>query len=263
VTYPPGFQYKESTPKPILGNNVWALDNLKQGVETKISIKGSLLGSDGEERSIHAYVGEQDTKDENNVAVVYNSLLQTIKIEKPFIDAHLTINGVDAEEYSVGQGVIRADIEWTNNLTTRVDNLEIYAKFSGSSFDKATVIPVNGFYDSLNTQVIWDRNTVSDFSSVEPGKSGKVSFSFTPLPTYNGNSAISNPQVMIDISIKGQQPALGNTFTQVNNFVHKVVKINSDFQLASYARYHTGPFTNTGPIPPKAEQPTTYTITWS
>ena len=33
--------------------------------------------------------------------------------------------------------------------------------------------------------------------------------------------------------------------------------------MAAKALYYSGPFTNTGPIPPKAGQPTTYTIVWA
>lgn len=263
VTYPPGFEFKDASPKPILSNNVWLLSDLKQGVETKVSIQGTLAGQDGEDRSFRAYVGSQNPKDEANVDVIYSSLLHTIKIERPFIEARIAINGQEKEEFSSGQGQIRGEIIWTNNLPTRVDNLEIYAKFSGSSFNKESVTPSNGFYDSLNSQIIWDRNSNQEFASVDPGETGKVAFTIVPLPTYNGTSSIPNPQIVIDVSVKGTQPNLANTTTTVDNFVRRVIKINTDLQLTTAAYYFSGPFTNTGPIPPKAEQATTYTITWS
>lgn len=263
VTYPPGFEFTDADPKPTFSNNVWLLSALKQGIESKVSIQGTLAGQDGEDRSFRASVGQQNPQDQANVGIIYSTLLHTIKIERPFIDAQLAINGQDKDEVAVSPGQVRGEITWTNNLPTRVDNLEIYAKFSGASFNKENVSPGNGFYDSLNSQIVWDRNTVSQFASVPPGGSGKVSFSFTPLPTYNGTTSIPNPQVVIDVSVKGSQPAASNISTSVDNFVRKVIKINTDLQLAAKATYFSGPFTNTGPIPPKAEQATTYTITWS
>ena len=49
----------------------------------------------------------------------------------------------------------------------------------------------------------------------------------------------------------------------INNFETKIVKINSDLQIVSKALYYDGPFQNSGPIPPKAENKTTYTILWT
>jgi hypothetical protein len=43
----------------------------------------------------------------------------------------------------------------------------------------------------------------------------------------------------------------------------RTAKIISDLMLTSRLTYFTGPFINSGPIPPRAEKETTYTVTWS
>lgn len=260
IEYPPGFQYKDANPKPILSNNVWELGALKQGVPNIISVQGSLIGQDGEQRSFRVSAGEQSPKDQATIAVTYSSYLHTLTIKKPFIEARLLVNGEDKDEYVSGPTTIRGEILWTNNLPNKVDNVEIYAKFGGSAFNESAITPASGFYDSGNNQIIWDKNTNPDLGSIEPGETGKVAFTLVPSVPASGTTS---PQVVVDISIKGTQPALGNAISTVNNTNHRVIKITSDFQLAGQSRYYTGPFTNSGPIPPKAEQPTTYTITWS
>ncbi|OGZ07551.1 MAG: hypothetical protein A3C13_04880 [Candidatus Lloydbacteria bacterium RIFCSPHIGHO2_02_FULL_50_11] len=41
------------------------------------------------------------------------------------------------------------------------------------------------------------------------------------------------------------------------------VRVSSQVQFASRAVYYVGPFVNSGPIPPRVEQETTYTVIWS
>ncbi len=263
--YPPGFVFESAEPKSIINNNVWEIGSLAPGVEKEISIKGSIIADDGEEKSFHFYAGEGNVNSTPAISVVYNSILQTIAITKPFLEAKLEINGTTQNEYAVSsQSPIRGKIRWSNNLPTQIMDAEIHAKFSGTAFDKSTVQTSTGFYNSVDSEIVWDKNTIPAFASIQPGDSGSVDFSVLSLPLLNSaHTLLTQPSVIVDISIKGKQPGVDNTIQEVNNFIRRVVKINSDFQLVGRASYSTGPFTNTGTIPPKAEQETTYTITWT
>lgn len=265
IEYPAGFKYTSSTPNPVFGTSVWSLASLTPGKPAEITVKGTLIGEDGEERSFHIFTGLTDPTDQSRITTPFNSLVQTIAIEKPFIEAKLAVNGSTDQEYiASASSPLRGTIFWSNNLPTRVNDLEIHARFSGTAWNESSVIPQNGFYNSINDEIIWDKNTVSQFASVDPGDSGQVNFNFASLPLVGGGaSIIADPKIKIDISIKGKQPADGNMVKEVNNFESKIVKISSDLQLAVEGLYHAGPFTNTGPLPPSAEQKTTYTIHWT
>jgi hypothetical protein len=257
VTYPNNFVFESSTPVTSLGNSTWDLSGLTPTSPIVVEIKGRLIGQDGDEQVFHAYAGTSSGMDQSIVNVVYSSVLQKISIAKPFLDARILVNGQDQDEYSVsGGGIVNAEISWANNLSTRITDGEIIVSLSGNVFDKSTVNPGNGFYDSANNQIIWDKNTVADFSEINPGESGSVTFSFKPTSLI-GVSNIKNPQVSIKVSIKGRQPLLGSTYNDINNFSEKIVKVLSDFQIASSASYQSGS------IPPKAETETKYLITWT
>ena len=43
----------------------------------------------------------------------------------------------------------------------------------------------------------------------------------------------------------------------------RIIKIATDARLSSRAIHWSGPFENTGPMPPKAESETTYTVIWT
>ncbi|MEI6580720.1 MAG: hypothetical protein WCO07_00940 [bacterium] len=264
--YPVGFQFISSNPVPSIGNNIWSLGDLSPGAERDISVTGKMLDvSDGEEKTFHIYSGAQADSDSTNIGVVFNSLGHTVLIKKPFIEAKLFINGVYQREYaSDSKTMIQGEIRWMNNLETKINNLQIEAKLYGNALDRKTIVAREGFYNSLNDTIIWDKNSQYNFAEVNPGDSGSVSFSVSPLSLFSDlNGMLPDPTLNIDVSISGKQALEGNAITELKNSESKIVRIISDVGLASKALYYFGPFQNTGPIPPKKENETTYTVSWS
>jgi hypothetical protein len=258
VAYPNSFIFTSATPAPSIGNSVWPLSSVAIGKPLVVNIKGRMVGQDGDQQVFHVYAGATSVADQSRVNVVYNSLIQTIAISKPFLEAHVLVNGQDLSNYSVSSSqTIHAEIAWTNNLSSRVTDAQIIANISGNAFDRSSVDALDGFYDSAQSRIVWDKNSVPGLGSVEPGASGRLSFTLKPISLVGLQTPISNPEIDIDVSIRGQQPSVGSTFNDINNFSKKVIKILSDFQIASSARYVSGP------IPPKAENETQYSVTWT
>ena len=264
VEYPSGFRFSDSTPAPASLDNVWELGDISPVMEKTVTIKGSLNGQDGEERAFRVYVGEASADNLTSLGVTYTSLSHIILIKKPFLETELFINGSNSEDVIVSGGKdIEFEINWKNNLPTRVTDLEMTAKITGNAYDENSLTLGSGFYDSLNNKIIWDKSTTNGFVAVEPGDSGTVSFDLSSVPLYSGNTLLESPSIIVEISIKGKQPSLGGLVTEVTNFQKRTVKVATDLQVAGKALYFQGPFVNTGPMPPRAEQETTYTITWS
>lgn len=257
IVYPSNFVYESATPEPALDNSIWSLDSLTQSNPITIKVEGSLIGQDGDEQVFHVYAGTSSGSNSSGVNVVYTSLLHPIMLAKPFLEARILVNGQDSPSYTANGGeVVNGEVTWVNNLSTQITNGQIILNLSGNAFDKTTVNTLEGFYDSANSRIIWDKNTVSALSEIEPGETGTVSFSFRPISLI-GVTNIRDPQVVLDVSIKGNQPSLGEVFSDINNFAKKVVKLESDFQIAPSVSYASGS------LPPKAETETKYTITWT
>jgi hypothetical protein len=264
--YPVGFQFESATPAPSFGNNVWTLGDLAPGVERDISVTGKMIDvSDGEEKTFHVFSGSQSDSDKSLIGIVFNSVGQTISIKKPFIEAKLFINGAYQTEYATDSSTtISGNINWVNNLDTKVNDLSIQAKISGNAYDRKTVNADQGYYNSSIDTIIWDKNSQSKFAEINPGDSGSVDFDLSPLSLYSGSDGIlSEPTINIDVSISAKQPLEGNATTQLTNSESKIIRIISNVGLSAKALYYSGAFTNTGAIPPKVEKETTYTIVWS
>lgn len=265
VTYPPGFQFESAEPRPLSGNSLWDLGDLEEGMEREIKITGTILGSEGDEKTFRIEGGSQDTSDQTSIGVIYNSLIHTLSIKRPFIEARVLVGGQDGDTFTTsGTAPVRVSIEYANNLPVRMTDVEIIAKISGNAFNPNAVVATNSYYDSSAGTVSWSKNTMSQLATLNPSDKGTLMLTLTPLSLIRpGGTFIRDPQIVIDVSIKGRQPSEGNTVAEVNSADKTTVRVATDFQMLTKALYSSGPFVNSGPVPPKAGQDTTYTIVWT
>jgi hypothetical protein len=187
-------------------------------------------------------------------------------ISKPFVGVTLRLNGNSDPVYVMGgTQSVRGDIGWTNNTTDSVYDGEMIVKFAGQALDKTSVeTDGQGFYQSADNTITWDKMGVSQFTSIDPGASGSSNFSFSSLPLFTeGQPRLRNPEIDLTVTFNGTRVAAGQARTPIQTVITRKVKIATSPQIAARALYSTGPFVNSGPIPPKAEKQTTYTIVWS
>lgn len=258
VSYPDNFIFDNSIPEATFGNSVWDLSSLSVDNPFSIIINGRFIGQDGDEQIFHAYAGTTTENDQSKVDIVYNSLLHKIIIEKPFLEAKILVNGQDSPSYNISSGsAVSAQVSWVNNLSSRITDAKIIVSLSGNVLDLSSIDGGEGFYDSANNQIVWDKNMIPELESIEPGQNGSVFFKFKSLSLLGLNNQVKDPSIDLDVSIKGRQPNLGSTFSDVNNFSKKTIKILSNFQIAASALYHSGS------LPPRAEKETKYIVTWT
>jgi hypothetical protein len=262
LDYPFGFQFQSAIPAPTYDNDVWDLGELDPGVNHNITITGKMVDVfEGEQKTFHVTSGSQSTTDKSIIGVIFNSVEQTISIQKPFIEAKLYINGLYQSEYaSDTMTPISGQIRWVNNLDTKVNDVQISAKITGNALDRRSIDPQQGFYNSIDNSITWNKDFDSKFAEINPGDSGSVSFKFLPLSSVD---SISDPSINIEVSISGKEPLEGNITQAVNSTDSQIIRITSVLGLATKILYYSGPFTNTGPVPPVAEKETTYTVNWS
>jgi hypothetical protein len=121
-----------------------------------------------------------------------------------------------------------------------------------------------GFYDSSKDTITWDKTSQNGLKVVNPGDSGSVDFSFSPLSLFSAAQGIlANPAVNIEVDISGKQAASGFTTANLANSSSTIIRITSDVGFSAKALYYSGAFTNTGPIPPKVGKATTYNVVWT
>jgi len=262
LEYPFGFKVSNAAPSATYGDSLWDLGDLAPGAKRVITLRGSLEGQDGESKTIKTHVGIQSISDEREIATTIISRDHTFTIERPFLGLDLTLEG-NREDVVVSAGkTVKADILWTNNSQTKITNARIEAKLTGNVLDKNSVHVNDGYYDSLTNTVIWEAGRTGGLDSIAPGDTGRASFSFTTLDSSTGLLPL-NPSVMVVVSGKGARINENGSPSEVTTAVSRAVKLVSNLALSARVLRNQGPITNSGPIPPKVDTVTTYTIVWT
>ncbi|GMQ95370.1 MAG: hypothetical protein BMS9Abin13_483 [Patescibacteria group bacterium] len=265
VDYPIGFVFVRATPPPSYGEKIWEIGDLPPSAERVIKITGMIEGQEGGEKLLRIYTGIRSNKDEKIIGTAYNSISESISISKPFLGLDILIDGNRSSEYvSDSEKTIRVDVLWSSNIPTRVVDGEIEVTLSGEVLDRFSVSAgKGGFYRSIDNTLIWTKAGNPDLAVIEPGARGNINFSFKPLSLSGDGRSLKNPEIMVEVRANGRRISDINVPEEIGISVTKRVKIESELTLIPRAVYYTGPFENSGPLSPRPEQETTYTIIWT
>jgi len=260
--YPFGFSIKSANPQADSGS-LWHLGTMAPGTSKVVHIVGTLEGQDGDERVFRFLAGSEADQTAARIKVPFLNVPTSITVSRPFISGTLTVAGKTGDTVSVAPGQnIQGSVAWRNNLTDPVTNLEVELKFAGPVLDSGSVQSPNGFYQSSNNTITWTSAQDPSLAQVAPGAQGTLNFSFATLPPGTGGTIYTNPKVTLTLGIKGtrgsDQAAESVTAADTTDVV-----LGSLLSLEAQSQYNQGPYNNSGPTPPRAESPTTYTVTWT
>jgi len=262
--YPFGFSFTSATPAPTFDTNVWRIGDLSPKSKHTITVRGRMEGQNEEERTFRFTTGTVSTTDEKQIAVSYITAQQSLAIKKPFVGLSLLLNGEnEGTTVSVGDQV-QGSLRWVNNLSVAVNDVSIQVKLSGRGLDRTRVSGgLGGFYRSVDNTINWDKNSMSQLRSVEPGESGTINFNFGILP--GSQQLISqgrNLDVTVDAKVVANRVQSGAP-QEIRSQTSSVAKVGTSLAVNARSLYSIGAFKNTGTIPPRAERETTYTIVLS
>lgn len=258
ATYPSGFKFESASPEPDFGNDTWVLGDLAPGVEKTIQIQGSIRASNGEERIITVISGSQNPDDEQEIGVQFTATPLAIEIGTPFVSAELSTGQTKSNQFIVSStGETTFTIDWENELDTSLSSLEITARFSGNGFDPTRVTVNQGFFDNNQGEIVWNQNNNSNLNNISPGKTGQLYFSLIP------KAGVANPTISVAIDAKGVLVGQGTQPEEVSNIYNGVIRVASDVSISNALFFNNGPFVNSGTLPPKVGEETTYTVEWT
>ena len=262
MKYPPGFRFNGAEPSPSKGNSVWTLGDLGSSQKSNITVEGTIEGENSEERTFTAAVGT--TGDDGNLKP-FGTASEKVAIKKSPLNLTVFINGKDDSISSAYTGeMIRVDLAWVNNLSSSIKDAQIELEIKGEAYDQRSVSVTKGAYRSYDNKAVWNSTSLKDLASIAPGSSGKAQLGFSiknPLPIYKqGNKDFS-------ISIEAKIIGLGTSDEfenkQISDSLKKEIKIGSKLQAVGKTLHYSGALKNSGDVPPKVGEETTYTIVWS
>ncbi len=262
MEYPLGFTFIDADPKPTLGNNTWKIGTLSSTGKFEVKVRGVLSGEDTQEKVFYTNIGVSNDRMARDIETIYSKVLSSVRLMRPFIGVELTLNGVPAEE-AVAHfgGRVTGKVKWKNNLATKIINAQIEVHLRGVGLDRTTVTAADkGFFRSIDDTILWDERGDPSLAVMETGATGENEFAFSPLPPQG---TLTNITLCADVTVRGKRISESGVPEEIKTVITKCAKVTSQAQFATRVVYYVGPFVNSGPIPPRVEQETTYTIIWN
>jgi len=260
LSYSDDFEFKTAEPNPIEEDNIWQIGLLKSGQKKTINLKGILRGEERENKILKATIG----RTENNNFLQYSQKEFITQISPSPLLLRLELQGI-GDECNVDPGErLNYKIEFKNNTDIALVELVLKAHLNNKVFDFQTLDLDEGFFDSRQGIITWSGADVSALSLLEPNQSDEVGFSVKirdPLMfSYNDK----NLQARILAEIETLAVPAKFSVSELRVEKESLCRVNSQLSLGTSAYYYEGEseFANTGPIPPKIDQLTTYTIHW-
>lgn len=257
--YPFGFDFTESDPETVSGQDTWKISTLEPEEQSTITISGIVVGKQDEDRLFEFSAGVPNERDPFTLASTFTSIEREISIEQPFLGVGVNINGSDSNTVPVQKGNdVRTNITLRNSLDDTLYDGRVEVVLSGNALNEFDIDVANGFYDSTTNTITWDSTDVSSLSEIAPGRSGNVTFTLKPQ-----GDTIRTPEIALDITVSGQRVFEDRVPQQLTGTAERTIRVESVTTLSSNALYEAGPFINTGPIPPVVEKLTQYTLSFS
>jgi hypothetical protein len=259
-----GFNLLAAEPAPASSGQVWRIGILQPGESRSLVIRGSFTGQEGEERILKFIIGTESQKEVGVIGVPIIDNISTIALRRPFISSQLSLNRQVGILAVPGGSEIDGRLILTNNLDVRVTDVEVELFIKGAVFQQESVKSEGGFYRSTDNSIYWNQRGVSDLAIMNPGDRATLLFSLKSLPTSALIAAgLRNQELVFAINIKANRISESRVPEEVKAVTQSKVKITSVAGLDSRVLRGDGPLPVTGPIPPRANQKTVYTIAWT
>lgn len=244
VEYPAGFEFSQSDP-PALEKTDWKISNLQKAQGGRIKIKGKITGEVGQKLTFKAKLAFW----QDGEYVLLKETSQEFSVIQPLIYISQQINNSSNYIASPGEK-LHYKIFFRNIGAAPFENQFLLVRLEGHAFDLATLKTDWGELKPEDNLIIWDWKQVPELKFLDIQEEGKVEFdvqlkeNWSPSPTEMNNTIIKDKVNISQISEEFQ------------------TKVNSKLEIVQKGYYQDQVFGNLGPLPPKVDEKTTYTITW-
>ena len=266
MDYPFGFVYTGADPKPSLDNTTWTIESLEPFKSKEIHIRGIINGEDDSSKVFTADLGIQDEDNPTRLKTTYSRAEETVILRRPFIGLQVLINKQEADQPVIikKDDVIEVSIPWVNNLDTKIADMSIEATIDHKIADRGSIkiLGERGFFNSLKDVAVWNQQTDPDFGVVLPGASGVVGFSFDLGSIVQEGELLKDVEITVSAIAKGKRLSDVNVPESTKTPAIGKARLVTPLELSSQILYKDGPIPNTGSLPPRANQETTYTVRW-
>jgi uncharacterized repeat protein (TIGR01451 family) len=262
MQYPPAFNFlSASSSLSTADNTTWSLGMLPASASGTILINGNIVGATNASYPFEADLRENfsDVPSQTLTAHTANVVLGMSPLS-----FSIALNNASNTIAQPGQ-IFNYALSYTNNSDVAFQNAVITAHVAGGMFNLGT-LHSDGSFNSITNTVTWNAASAPQLLSIPPGQSGSVNFSVEAKQAFPIR-LLSDKNYTVSVSAKMTSPTVptGIVASGTISVANLTTKFGGMVALdsAGYFRAPSGGFADSGPYPPKANQPTQYNIDWS
>ena len=261
MEYPDGFvPFSASPEQEEGGGGIWKLRALRPGEKRTLRMRGVIRNPERTEQAVlaRAFVAPTGTFEES-VAVAEEHTI--FAVEKPFLDVALSLNG-DTDDTVVSPGdSVRGVLRWKNSDSAPLQNLVFTVSLEGTGLDESSIEPGEGRFEEVEKHLVWDTRQVRSLSSVNAGESGEFHFRFSALPD-RVEFAQAEKYMRFGVSVSAYRTGTGAAEV-IDNLIIREARLRSALHLAANTLYSSSVIRNSGPVPPRVGEKTTYALQYT
>jgi len=244
IEYPSGFEFIASQPQA-LEKTEWDLPILNKAEGGRIEIRGKLTGEIKEQKIFRATLGIWQSGE----FILLKEAVRGVEILKSSLSIFQQINGFSQYIANPGDS-LHYEIFFRNIGEEPFQDLFLAFTLEGRAFDYETIKTEFGQFNKGDNSIVWDWRQIPKLRFLGRGDEGKVEF-------------------WINLKKDWEQSSIQDkNFTLKNKIILSQVKeefetkINSRLEIFQKGFFQDEIFGNSGPLPPKVGESTTYTVIW-
>jgi len=259
IKYPSGFIFNEATPEPTEEKTTWRFAEMSAQENGEIKILGVLSGDGGEIKSFEAILGIE----KNGQFIELARALKSTQIAQAPLAVWQKINGQDSLVADWG-GKLSFEVFYQNTTKENIRGVTVSAKISPGALNLKTLNIPGGSFNGLTNTISWSSEGVPELGYLTEGQQGHLSFSVevkseAPVSSFADKNFVISSQA----KISSPNTPLSLLGTQLGSENLLAIKLNSLLRAAAFGYFHDNVLPNSGPLPPRVNQTTTYTLYWS
>ena len=253
--YPQNFIFVSSNVTPAKSNNTWNLGDLNPNEEGEISFFGVLKNA--ENANFEFDIGVRL----NDKFFKVKHISSQVSLTALPIEINISVNNESNINVNPGD-FLQFKISYKNNASIALSDIVLHASLDGLMYDFSS-LKTTGFYNGQDNTITWNAGNVDEFRDLKPSSSGELEFQINVKPLYimrtfrDKNFLLSVLATMETLTVP---PSLAIKSLSVSNDL--ALKVNTKAELKTKGYYFDKNIKNSGPLPPKVNQTTTYTIHW-
>ena len=243
VEYPSDFEFIESAPQS-LEEVEWEIPPMNKAEGGRIEITGKIRGGVGDHE---IFKGEFGTWQDGEF-VLLKEISKAVKIIKPALYISQEING--SPEYVASPGdLLHYQVSFKNIGETPLTDLSLLITLTGDSLDLTSLRAPRGDFEEGDNSILWDWKRLGELQFLDVREEGEVEFWVKLKKNWQITSSEGKEVIKTNIYLSQAREEFET-------------KVNSKMDIVQKGYFEDEIFGNSGSIPPRVGDTTTYTIMW-